>query len=90
MAEASGDFVGASLRRVGVDLINIAPDTLNMASMDQDVDIDVNGSLELDVRPPRRSYQSHHHPYRPRAHRHEEPHRPEASTTLESPTATTV
>lgn len=88
MTDVSRDPVDASRGRTGVDLITIASDALGMASMGQDIDIDVNGDLELGIRPPRRSYQSHRYPYRPRANRHEEPHCPEASTIPESPTAT--
>ena len=56
-----------------------------MVSMDPDVDINVNSDLELGIPQPRRSYQSYHYPYRPRAY---ESQHLEASTIPESPTAT--
>lgn len=88
IAKASHCSVDTSRARIGVDLMNIAADALSMESMDPDVDINVNSGLELGVRQPRRSYQSHHCAYRSRALRHERSQRLEASTISESPTPT--
>ena len=56
-----------------------------MASMDQGIDIIINDDLELGLQQPRRSYQSHHYLYRPRAHRHERPQMTEASSISRNP-----
>ena len=58
----------------------MALDTLSMASMDPGIDIISYDDLELGLQQPRRSYQSHHSLYRPRAHRRERPQLAEAST----------
>ena len=47
--------------------------------MDPSIDIVINDDLELGLQQPRRSYQSHHYLYRPRAHGRERPQRTEAS-----------
>ena len=86
-AKASRYSVGTSQGQVGVDLTIMASDTLSMASMDPDMDIIINDDLELGLQQPRRSYQSHHYLYRPRAHRDERPQRTEASTISHNPIA---
>lgn len=48
--------------------------------MDLGIDIVTNDDLELGLQQPRRSYQSHHYLYRPRAQCHERLQRTEAST----------
>ena len=88
IAEVCCYSLGASQGLIGADLTAIASDTLSMASMDQDIHIDINGDLELGIQQPRRSYQSHRYPYRPRTLHHEQPHRSQASTEFESPIAT--
>ena len=59
-----------------------------MASVDAAVDLNISNDLELGLQQPRRSHQSHHYPYRVRAHHHEQSQRLEASTTPERPTVT--
>ena len=88
IAEASRCPVGTPQGQIGVDINNIALDTSSMASMDSDIDISINDDLELGLQQPRRSHQSHHYLYRPRAHRHEQPQRTEASTVPGNPIAT--
>ena len=72
---------------MGVDLNNMALDTLSMASVDSGIDIVTNDDLELGLQQPRRSYQSHHYLYRPRAQRHERLQGTEASTISRNPGA---
>ena len=55
--------------------------------MDPGIDVIINDDLELGLQQPRRSHQSHHYLYRPRAHRHERPQRAEASTIPHNPIA---
>lgn len=76
ITEASFYPVGTSQEQIGVDINNMASDILSMASIDPDIDID----LELGLQQPRRSHQSHRYLYRPRAHGHEPLQRTETST----------
>ena len=78
-AKTSCCCVGTSQEQIGVDLDNMASDPSSMASMDPGIDIIINGDLELGLQQPRRSHQSHHYLYRPRAHRHERPQMTEVS-----------
>lgn len=77
ITETSCRPVGTSQEQIGVDISNMASDILSMASIDPDINID----LELGLQQPRRSHQSHRYLYRPRAHRNEVLQQTEASMT---------